>query len=399
MITFEKAYQIVMLHLADFGKEEIPLLASVNRILAEKWVADRDFPPFHRVMMDGIAIKYNDQIKANCTFVIEGIVAAGSPKLSLKNDQNCLEIMTGAILPNDTNAVIRYEDVTIREGIATLHADINPLQNIHQQGQDRRKGDILIQDGKRISTADIGVGASIGKSKVKVSKLPQTTIISTGDELVKINESPLPHQIRKSNVYQISSALEENNIEAKHLHLNDNRKEIKDFLQSEILSQDLIILSGGVSKGKFDFIPIVLEELGVKKFFHRVSQRPGKPFWFGAHPSGCTIFALPGNPISSFMCTQVYLKSWLDRSLGLTNFVQKYAELEEDILFKPDLTYFMEVKLAYDKSGKIKAIPQKGNGSGDLANLSRAHAFLKLPQGQNIFNKGEAYPFYQYAAL
>jgi molybdopterin molybdotransferase len=306
--------------------------------------------------------------------------------------------MTGAILPQGANTVIRYEDVDIQNGMATIN--VKPLegQNIHKKGKDRVDGDVLLESGKLITSADIGVGAFIGKHEVTVSKVPNTLIVSTGNELVGVNQSPLPHQIRMSNVYQISSVLKDQfDILAERIHLDDNEVIIKSTLASEIESKDLIILSGGVSKGKFDFIPEVLEFLGVKKIFHRVKQRPGKPFWFGVHPNGCTVFALPGNPISSFLCTQVYLRPWIEKSLGIDHENQMFAQLSEGISFKPDLTYFLEVKLSRNSKGQIQATPQKGNGSGDLANLSRANAFLQLPRGRVKFEKGEVFAYHQFS--
>ena len=398
MITFEEAYRIVTDHTRDFGITKIPLLDSVGRVLRESWKADRDFPPFDRVMMDGIAIHYDDTVPIECVFKTEGIAAAGDPQKHLINPRNCIEVMTGAILPQGANTVIRYEDVDIQNGMATIN--VKPLegQNIHKKGKDRVDGDVLLESGKLITSADIGVGAFIGKNEVTVSKVPNTLIVSTGNELVGVNQSPLPHQIRMSNVYQISSVLKDQfDILAERIHLDDNEDIIKSTLASEIESKDLIILSGGVSKGKFDFIPEALEFLGVKKLFHRVKQRPGKPFWFGVHPNGCTVFALPGNPISSFMCTQVYLRPWIEKSLGIDHENQMFAQLSEGISFKPDLTYFLEVKLSRNSKGQIQATPQKGNGSGDLANLSRAHAFLQLPRGRVKFEKGEVYAYHQFS--
>ena len=398
MITFEEAYRIVTDHTRDFGITKIPLLDSVGRVLRESWKADRDFPPFDRVMMDGIAIHYDETVSIEDEFKIEGIAAAGDPQKHLINPRNCIEVMTGAILPQGANTVIRYEDVDIQNGMATIN--VKPLegQNIHKKGKDRVDGDVLLESGKLITSADIGVGAFIGKHEVTVSKVPNTLIVSTGNELVGVNQSPLPHQIRMSNVYQISSVLKDQfDILAERIHLDDNEDIIKSTLASEIESKDLIILSGGVSKGKFDFIPEALEFLGVKKIFHRVKQRPGKPFWFGVHPNGCTVFALPGNPISSFMCTQVYLRPWIEKSLGIDHENQMFAQLSEGISFKPDLTYFLEVKLSRNSKGQIQATPQKGNGSGDLANLSKANAFLQLPRGRVKFEKGEVFAYHQFS--
>ncbi len=396
MITFEEAYQIVICHQSDFGSEDVALEASLGRILKEDWYADRDLPPYDRVTMDGIAIHFESAQKIGNQFPIAGIAPAGDPQKELSDQKTCLEVMTGAILPKGADTVVRYEDVEIVNGQASVNAEFKAAQNIHKKGEDRKKGDLLVSQGTRISVAEIGVGASIGKAKIKVAYFPKTIIISTGDELVEIDRVPAEHQIRRSNVYQISSMLEEYGIETDQTHFKDDKHEIIAKLQELLIDYKLLIISGGVSKGKFDFIPKALEELGVKKHFHKVKQRPGKPFWFGTHGNDCTIFALPGNPISSFMCAQVYLKEWLNQSLGIKVEKRPFAQLSEEVVFKPDLTYFMEVKVEYSEVASLIGIPQRGHGSGDLANLAEADAFIRLSQEKDIFRKGESYPLYFY---
>ena len=191
MISVEQAKDIILNASQDFGIEEIPFIKSVGRILKEEIVADRDFPPFNRVAMDGIAIDYASFHKGQRAFHIEGIQAAGSKQITLQNFENCIEVMTGAVLPNKANTVIRYEDITIKNGIATINIDtINDNQNVHQKGKDGKVGDVLIHQNKIISAAEIGVLATVGKSKVKVAKQPKVIIISTGDELVGVDEIP-----------------------------------------------------------------------------------------------------------------------------------------------------------------------------------------------------------------
>ena len=178
--------------------------------------------------------------------------------------------------------------------------------------------------------------------------------------------------------------------------MRDDKKEVQDRLNQFVNDYDVIILSGGVSKGKFDFLPAALEYVGVQKLFHKIKQRPGKPFWFGKHPEGCVVFALPGNPVSSFMCMQRYFLPWLDHSLGNETRQIPYAVLSHPIDFKPDLVYFAQVKTNYGKDGKISATPVEGHGSGDLANLVEADGFLELPRGKNEFKTGEAYPLHAF---
>lgn len=392
MITVEKALQIVNSYAKNFGVEKVPLQKALNRTLREPILADRDFPPFHRVTMDGIAIEYKSFESGQRSFKLEGVAAAGSPQQKLKDSNNCLEVMTGAMLPKSTDTVIRYEDVSINNGIATITSNqLKKGQNIHYQGSDKQKGEQIIEEGTVLSPAEIGVCATVGKSEIAVAKLPRVLIISTGDELVDVDETPLAHQIRKSNIWQIQSILQQLGVRAQTSHLVDQKEAIVSQLKEFLKNFDVLIFSGAVSKGKFDFLPEALEEVGVKKHFHKVLQRPGKPFWFGTTASGNTIFAFPGNPVSTFACTQFYFKNWINKSLGINSQKLQYAELVEDLNFNPDLTYFLQVKLEQTTDGKTLAYPISGNGSGDLANLVNADAFMVIPQGKTLFEKGEAY--------
>ncbi|MDD7915171.1 molybdopterin molybdotransferase MoeA [Polaribacter ponticola] len=288
MISVEEAKSIVLNSTQDFGVEEIPFIKSVGRVLKETIVADRDFPPFNRVSMDGIAIDFNEfssRLSSNrqLDFKIEGIQAAGSKQITLQNPENCIEVMTGAVLPNNANTVIRYEDVTIENGIATINIDlINDKQNVHKKGKDGKIGDVLIEGNTQISAAEIGVLATVGKSIVKVAKQPKVMIVSTGDELVGVNEIPLEHQIRRSNVFTLVSLLEKLNIPSETTHITDDKPILKAKIEGYLQEYDVLLFSGAVSKGKYDFLPEVFDELGVEKLFHKVAQRPGKPFFMDA---------------------------------------------------------------------------------------------------------------------
>ena len=392
MITVEEANQLISAHTQDFGLESIPLEKGMGRVLREPIIADRDFPPYDRVTLDGIAIRYADYQSGTRSFKISGVAAAGAEKAALNAPDECLEIMTGAIMPDGLDTIIQYEHLEIKGGIASIQVDeVSRQQNIHFKGLDRKQGDEVILPGKKIGSPEIGVCATVGKSQIQVSRLPKTLIISSGDELVEIDQTPEVHQIRRSNVYRIKTVLKHYYIHADTAHLLDDYDTIVEKLKQYLDDYDLIILSGGVSKGKFDFLPKALEEVGVKKHFHRIAQRPGKPFWFGTKDE-VTVFAFPGNPVSSFMCVQQYFKSWLDQCLGLEPQSQSMAVLGNDVFFKPDLTYFHEVRLDYSEKGELVAYPIKGNGSGDLANLVDADAFIVLPRGKDHYLKGEVYP-------
>lgn len=396
MIDVKDALEIITNHLGSFGTENVPLSNSIGRILKEEWRTDRALPPYNRVTMDGIAILYDDFAKGQRTYGIEGVAAAGDPQKEKKKNGFCHEVMTGAILPKGLDTIIRYEDLTIENEEATVNLDqINKDQNVHFKGSDRSLGELVAKENTIISSAEIGLGASIGKSVVKVAKFPSAIVISTGNELVDIDQNPLAHQIRKSNIYRISTVLNSLGISCDEAHLDDVKEVIKERMQEYLSKYDIVLLSGGVSKGKFDFLPSVLDELGAEKLFHKIAQRPGKPFWFGRR-NNCTIFAFPGNPVSSFICMHRYFIEWLGHSLGSPIRKTLFASLTDDVHFKPDLTYFLEVKISSSMSGQLLATPQKGNGSGDLANLVEADAIIELPRGKNTYSKGEVHPIYFY---
>ncbi len=408
MITSKKASEIILNHTEDFGTEEIPFLEATGRILKEEILADRDFPPFNRVSMDGIAVVYNVFTSGRREFSIENMQAAGSEQVTMQDKDNCIEAMTGAVLPQHTDAVIPYELVGIKDGKATVHLEeIKHLQNVHLQGKDRKVNDVLIQINTVISPAEIGVLATVGKSTVKVAKQPKVLIISTGDELVEVSENPLAHQIRRSNSYTLVALLESLHIHADTVHITDDKPLLKQKIEQFLINYDVLLFSGAVSKGKFDFIPEVLDELGVKKLFHRVKQRPGKPFWFGhAVPFGMSehdeknirntvVFAFPGNPVSTFVGCVKYFYPWYKKSMDIVHENRQQAILSEDYFFKPALTYFLQVKLE-NNNGMLYATPITGNGSGDLANLADADAFLELPDDRNEFKKGVIFPLIKY---
>lgn len=411
MITSQKALQIILENTEDFGVERTPFLESSGKTLKENVIADRDFPPFHRVSMDGIGISYDTFSKGSREFSIENIQPAGSPRVKLKNPANCIEVMTGSVLPKNVDVVIPYEQVSIESGKATMQVNnIEQFQNVHLKGKDRKENDILLKKDTIISSAEIGVFATVGKSTVKVAGQPKVLIISTGDELVKVSERPMPFQIRRSNVFTLISLLERLNIEARAEHISDNKEVLKQKIKQYLNEFDVLLFSGAVSKGKFDFLPEVLEELGVEKLFHKVKQRPGKPFWFGVLDpfsmskrnekitpklKKTTIFAFPGNPVSTFIGCLKYFYPWYKKSAGIDFENRNYAILSEDFTFKPDLTYFLQVNIE-NKSGVLYATPIVGNGSGDLANLADADAFLELPDDRNDFKKGEFFPLIEF---
>ena len=398
-IKYEEALSILDAHSDPFPEEERPLHSCIGAYLVEDLHADRDFPPFDRVTMDGISLSYEAFANGQQEFSIEDIAPAGTPKKTLRNSQNCIEVMTGAIMPGNTDTVIRYEDLEITNGKAkVLSALVKQGQNIHFKGIDRASGSVIFRKGKQLSSAEINIAAAVGKPTLRVKKMPGAVIISTGDELVDVHQTPELHQIRRSNIYGIQSTLKTWGVPADLRHLPDDKEQMLEIISGLLKEYDLFIFTGGLSKGKFDYLPDVLETLQIEKHFHKIQQRPGKPFWFGTSKEGKKIFALPGNPVSSFVCVYVYLRFWLYKSLGL-DITPLYVSLKNDVNFKPNLVYFLEAKLESNPDGTLQADPISGNGSGDFANLVETDGFLVLPQNKSEFKQGEVYLFVPYRDL
>ena len=391
MVSVDEAVEIINSHTCRVQVEEVDLHEAVSRVLAEQVKADRDFPPFNRVAMDGIALMARHASNGH-EHTIEGIQPAGVPAKTLNDPYNCIEVMTGAMLPDHTDTVVPYEDIEVTGDKAKLlRSEIKQGMNVHKQGQDARAGDVLLEPGQMISSSEVALLASVGKSKIKVYGYPATAVISSGDELVDITVNPEPHQIRQSNTYALRAAMSRIGWSSDAYYLVDNKEMIKETLKIICSDHDVLILSGGVSKGKFDFVPDALEELGFKKMFHRVSQRPGKPFWFGISDEGKTVFAFPGNPVSTFLCFHKYAGPWLLQSMGV-KLKPSSAILKTDFKFDPELTCFLQVKVEI-RHGKLLAEPVPGGGSGDFANLKNVDGFLELPLEKADFREGEAYPY------
>lgn len=391
MISVEEALEIVLSIPGNYGVEKVPLQHTFNRFLAEDIFSDRDSPPFDRVMMDGIAIDssvLSDNQKDS--FFIEGIQAAGDIQKVLNNKYNCLEVMTGAILPQNTDTIVPYEDIEIINNNAHLKKSVVPKKYIHLKGSDHKKGILALPKSKRLNAADIGLLASVGISLVPVFKMPKIAVVATGNELVEVDAVPENHQIRMSNVYALQAALNADGIASTIFHLIDDEVILLKQLSSIVYEYDVVLISGGVSKGKYDFVPVILDKLGVQKLFHQVAQRPGKPFWFGHQPLQNThVFALPGNPVSTFVCYQFYFRHWLFASFG-NQLKHPLIQLSGTTTANNNLSLFIPVVI--NNTGNEVTIVSN-NGSGDLFSLANIDGFILVPKGADIYIDKSLFPF------
>ena len=394
MISVEDALAKVIGTADIIGVESISIHLAIGRTLAEDIYADRAMPPFDRVTMDGICIAYDSYESGQRIFPVESIAAAGSPTVTLNDSSKCVEIMTGAPLAIGTDTVIRYEDLKELNGEFEIVESILRGKNVHAKGSDHSKGTVLLQKNNKIKAIDINVLASVGRSKVDVYRNPKVAVISSGDELVDIDQTPADYPIRKSNVYMLQSRLKELGVESKSYHFKDDSDSIYRDMKSILDTYDVLLMSGGVSKGKFDFIPEVLERLGFEKLFHKVAQRPGKPFWFGQKGEK-KVFAFPGNPVSTLACFHKYFVPWLYKVSGL-NYQPMKVVLAREVTFKPDLDYFAQASLSQSDEGRNLATVRHGNGSGDMVSPTKMDGFVELPRGKEVYEAGGVYEFMRF---
>ena len=399
MLTPAEADALIGQHLQCLPIESLPLTQCAGAVLRENIYAERDQPPFDRVAMDGIALDSRAAAAGRRGFRVQATQAAGDPPLTLAAGSACIEVMTGAVLPVGCDCVVPVEELTVAEGEAALAASarIEPWHNVHRRGSDTRQGTLLVSSGTRLRAPEIAIAAAAGMARIRVSSQPMLAVISTGNELVEPGEPVLAHQVRRSNAYAIVSALREHGFQrVADDHLLDDADELRERLRFHLETHDVLVLSGGVSMGKFDLVPQVLEELGVHAIFHKVAQRPGKPLWFGVAPSGAAVFGLPGNPVSTLVCLTRYVLPALFGSLGQTPSPPERLALGAPTAVTTQFTSFLPVRIEQDDWGRPWVMPAPTNGSGDFTALAGTDGFVELPPGPNTYKKGFVTRFFRW---
>lgn len=382
LITPAEAEKLIFENLPDVPSIRCPLKKCAGRILREVVLADRPLPPFNRSMMDGYAIRF-EALRGNDVLTVTAQAPAGSPQKALGGAlTDCAEIMTGAMLPTDADTVVPYELTepvgSERIRIVDTHA-IHMGDCIHAKGSDHNSGTPLLPIGDRIGSREIAIAATAGYSELNVSKIPSIAIISTGDELVPITEIPLAHQIRRSNDICIETALAAVQLHAQsQIHLPDDPIESQSQLAGLIETNTFVVISGGISKGKKDFIPDALSSLGLKCHFHGVAQKPGKPLGYWSNER-CAVFALPGNPISTLTCLHRYVIPAIFKASKLKqDRTIKSVPLLQDCRVRDDITTFLPVAL----DANNQALPCPINNSGDLVSILASDGFVELAPRQ-----------------
>ena len=384
MKTFEEAFEIVMSSAFETGTEAIPFYDACSRILAEDIFSPADMPPFNRSAVDGYACHRSD---LNYEMeVVEVIPAGKEPQKTVGKDQ-CSKIMTGAIVPDGCDIVLMVEDSEILSSGKIRFSGINSKVNISYKGEDIRTGDVILRHGKFLKPQDIAVMASAGHTKVVVKKMPEVGIISTGDELVEPSDLPGISQIRNSNAYQLLSQVARAGGKGRYYGIAPDIENVTfDMVCKAIAENDIVLLTGGVSMGDFDFVPAVLKQAGVKILFDQVNVQPGKPTTFGLH-SKAVVFGLPGNPVSSFIQFETLVRPLINKMMGYD--------------WRP-VEHKMPMAVRYERKSTVRmgwvpvtvnedmeVIPVDFHGSAHITSLPYSDGIIVIKAGIEYLEKGE----------
>jgi len=399
LITPRLAEEAINSRLTCLPIESLPLTQCVGGTLRENVYAERDQPPFDRVTMDGIAVDSEALRRGLRRFRIRGSQPAGAPPLKLAGNEYAIEVMTGAILPTAADSVIPLEQYSVEDGIASLRSTVvsTPYHNVHRRGSDSRQGALLLKSGTLLRAPEIAVAASAGMARVRVSSQPAIMIVSTGDELIEPGDPIADYQVRRSNAYAVAATLRRRGFaRVGDDHVPDDEDLLRDRLALHLTTHEVLILSGGVSMGRYDLVPKTLCLLGVTEVFHNVAQRPGKPMWFGIGPQGQSVFGLPGNPVSTLVCLIRYVIPAIAEAMGTSRLLPERLALAAPVTFQPPLTYFLPVAVEHDDWGRPWANPRPTNGSGDFLSLAGTDGFVELPPGPNTYAKGFVTSMYRW---
>ena len=396
LISVTQAENIIRQHLTTAAVEIVPLSKAQGRYLREDILADRPLPPFDRVMMDGIAIAHASFASGNTRFPITGTQAAGTPALTLENADSCIEVMTGCVLPHGCDCIIPIEHIDLSENTASLHSDASPQaqQHIHSAGSDTAAGEILLSSGQVLNAAELAIAASCGATHLKVSALPRILIITTGDELVAPEVTPLPHQIRRSHATALEALITGMKLgKVDNIHIADDPLALKDTITEALPAHDILIFTGGISKGKYDYVAPVLTELLGSPHFHGIAQRPGKPMAFWKNPNSPLVFAMPGNPVSVMACAARYLIPSLVEILSGRSPTPQQIPATGSFHCPSHFTGLVPCRI---NNGRIQLVPP--SNSGNFLALAATDGIAQLPgelTGKELLN--EPASFYPWA--
>ena len=393
MLTFEQALSLVKEKVAGAGIAPCPETLSLDqvrgRILAEDVSADRDYPPFDRATRDGYAVRSLDVKATPVELECVGEARAGKPYLGSVGERTCAQIMTGAPLPRGADAVVMIEHVRAQGSRVEVLRAVGAGENVVRQGSEARSGNLILRRGRRLAAAEMGLLASVGRTEIKVSRRPTVAILPTGDEVVPADQQPEWFQIRNSNAVALAAQVESAGGIPRVLAtapdaIDDLRRRIKEGLES-----DLLLLSGGVSAGKYDFVEQVLGELGAEFYFQGVAIRPGKPLVFG-RVGERFFFGLPGNPVSTFVTFELFARPAIEMLAGgeFAPPVFLRARLGKVLRQSTGLTTFMPARVVHEHADPVVNLVG-WQGSGDLVGVAAANCLLVVHPEQTELAAGD----------
>jgi molybdopterin molybdotransferase len=392
MLTYEQARQTVIDQLqtkeSPRAAISLPVWDALGYVLAQQITADRDYPPFDRATRDGYAVRASEATSGAKLPCVDEIKAGDTVSTPLA-PAACVQIMTGAAVPSGADAVVMIEHT--QRHADTVHFDrpTRPGQNIVPRGSEGRAGQTVLSPGTRLGFAELALAAQVGATELRCAAKPRVAILSTGDEVVAIDAAPGPFQIRNSNSVSLSAQVRLAGGEAVLL---GNAADRLDDLRAKIdrgLTEDVLVLSGGVSMGKYDLVETVLKEMGAEFFFDAVAIRPGKPAVFG-RCRDTFVFGLPGNPVSTMVTFELFVAPALDLLSGAVArpLPLLQARLREALHEKPGLTHFLPARVEWQgATAEVKPLPWQG--SGDIAALAKANCFLVIPSDRDHIAVGE----------
>jgi molybdopterin molybdotransferase len=393
MITADEALHVVLDSVAPLGVERVSITAALGRVIAEEIRSPRDIPGFDNSAMDGYAVRAADVVAATertpVRLKVLETVAAGMMPTQTVGPATAARTMTGAPVAAGADAIIPVERTREADGMVEILVSAAPGAFVRPRGEDLRQAELVIEAGKALSAADIGMLASLNRAMVDVFRRPRVAVVATGDELVDVDQVPSGAQVVNSSAYALAAAIADCGGEAVRLKVaRDRPAEVRARL-AEALAFDVVLSTGGVSVGQFDHVKQVLDELGLRQLFHGVAQKPGRPLKFGTI-GGKPVFGLPGNPVSTMVCFFLYVRPALLRmsnqaQLGLPRVSVRCAT---EIRLAQGLTEFVRVTLER-RDGEVFATPTGNQSSGVLSSLSRADGLLIGPTAATLLKPGD----------
>ncbi len=393
MISFDNALKTILDSVkGPFGSERIGILESLGRVLAQDIHSDGDLPAFDYSAMDGYALIASDtkgaSVDSGIRLEVAGEFRAGGDTSSKVQAGRVVKIMTGAPIPEGADAVVMVENTKEDSGIVEVLEEVESGKNIRFAGEEIKKGALVLEKGSLIEPAHIGMLASLGVSIVTVAKRPKVAILTTGDEVISIEDKMEPGKIRNSNSYALFTQVVANcGMPANKGVAKDNRESLKNALKS-CLDSDIIVTSGGVSMGEYDYVKDVINELGMDEKFWKVAMRPGKPNLFGVI-DGKPFFGLPGNPVSTMIGFELFVRPTIMKMLGRKggDRIEVEALLEEDIKTKKGLTFFVRAVTEWKDGGYVTRTTGL-QGSGMLSSMVKANSLMIIPEEEVTVKKG-----------